>query len=327
MIGRILKTSIHSKQGNLILPGNSLLNEHNLTLLERHGIDLSVEDTQFVADVIMEETISEIQMIFHKLHNQKKLLPNSQIQDRITPKIRYLCNNASLSCVIYELRKKDNYTYRHSVAVAVISYLIGKWLGFNDEKLNDLAIAGLLHDLGKMNIPDTILNKPGRLTADEYAEIKLHPRFGYEAIQKISGITEEKALVALQHHERENGSGYPFGITGQKISQFSKIVAVADVFHTMISQRVYKKPIPLYQVFLEIYHRAFGLFDPLVVQCFINNMMNRMIGDLVFLSDGKMARIVMIHPDDLLNPLVEAQGVFYDLRQTDTKITNFAANF
>jgi HD-GYP domain-containing protein (c-di-GMP phosphodiesterase class II) len=163
----------------------------------------------------------------------------------------------------------------------------------------------LLHDLGKTKIPDSILKKAGRLSAEEYSEMKRHTLLGYEMIGILPGMTEQQALVALQHHEQEDASGYPFGVCGDKISHFSKIIAVADVFHTMVSERVYKKPIPLYQVFQEIYQRAFGLFDPIIVQCFITNVMNRMIGDPVLLSNGRVARIVLLHPDDLINPLVE----------------------
>lgn len=104
---------------------------------------------------------------------------------------------------------------------------------------------------------------------------------------------------------------------------FSKIVAVADVFHTMVSERVYKKAIPLYQVLQEIYQQAFGLFDPVIVQCFITNLMNRMIGDSVLLSDGRVARIVMINPDDLINPLVESEGQYNDLRWSKNRIMDF----
>jgi HD-GYP domain-containing protein (c-di-GMP phosphodiesterase class II) len=228
--------------------------------------------------------------------------------------------------MVEALINKDNYTYHHCMGVAVISYLTGKWLGLKQEELNDLAIAGLLHDVGKIKIPDAILNKTSRLSADEYAEMKRHAQLGYEMILNLPGMTEHQALVALQHHEREDGSGYPFGLSGDRITPFSKIVAVADVFHTMISERVYKKPVPLYQVFQEIYRHACGLFDPRVVQCFMRNVMNRMVGNFVHLSGGQAARIVMLHSDDLIHPLVEAQGTLHDLRQSEFKIMDFAGH-
>jgi HD-GYP domain-containing protein (c-di-GMP phosphodiesterase class II) len=324
--GRRLSINIYSKQGSLLIPKHSILNNHHLALLQQHSIELWSEDTKLVTELIMEETISEFQMIYEKIHNNTELLSNRQIQNQIMPKIQELCININISNVILELSKKDNYTYRHCIGVAVISFLIGKWMGMQEEELQDLAIAGLIHDIGKVKISDSILNKTSRLSADEFAEMKLHTQLGYEMIRHLPEMTEQQALVALQHHEREDGSGYPFGVSSDKITYFSKIVAVADVFHTMVSERVYKKPVPLYEVFQEIYQYAFGLFDPMVVQCFITNMMNRMIGDSVLLSNGQMARIIMVHPDDLMNPLVEAQGKFYDLRQSEHKISHFASN-
>ncbi|MEX2415164.1 MAG: HD-GYP domain-containing protein [Paenibacillaceae bacterium] len=309
----------------MLLPKNSILNSHHLVLLQQHGIELWQEDTLLVTELIMEEAVSELQTIYEKIHHNTKRISSRIIQRKLMPKIREL-GFINISSVILQLSKKDNYTYRHSIGVSVISFLIGKWLGLKDEELTDLAIAGLMHDLGKIKIPDSILNKADRLSADEYAEMKLHTHLGYEMIRNIPDMTEQQALVALQHHERENGSGYPFGVSGDKITHYSKIIAVADVFHTMISERVYKKPVPVYKVLQEIYHHAFGLFDPMIVQCFITNVMSRMIGDSVLLSDGQVARIVMLHSDDLINPLVQTKGQFYDLRQSDNKIVDFTIN-
>ncbi|WP_231571019.1 HD-GYP domain-containing protein [Gordoniibacillus kamchatkensis] len=318
-IGRRLNNNIYSKQGSLLLPKNNILEARHLDLLRQHGIEIMAEDTELVIEALVDEAISEVQSIYEKIHHNSSQLSNQVIRHTVMPKIQELCFNNNLSNVILALTKKDHYTYRHCIGVAVISYLIGKWLGLKDEELNDLTVAGLLHDLGKTKIPDSILKKVGKLSAEEYSEMKRHTHFGYEMIGNLPGMTEQQALVALQHHEREDGSGYPFGVCGDKITHFCKIVTVADVFHTMVSERVYKNPVPLYQVFQEIYQRSFGLFDPIIVQCFITNVMNRMIGDSVLLSDGRVARIVMLHPDDLINPLVELQGEYCDLRQSKIK--------
>jgi putative nucleotidyltransferase with HDIG domain len=302
------------------------LNDHHLVFLQQHGIELWKEDTQLVTEFITEEAVAELKCIFAKIRNHPEQLANDLIQHGMMPVIQKLSSDMNFLSVILQLCQKDHFTYRHSIGVAMISFLIGKWLGKKDEELNELAIAGLLHDIGKMKIPDSILKKAGKLSADEYAEMKLHTHFGYEMIRELPGMTEEQALVALQHHEREDGSGYPFGIFGQQITCFSKIVAVADVFHTMISERVYKKAVPLFRALEEI-HRcaAFGLFNPLIVHTFITNLMNRLVGDLVLLTNGQIARIVMIHPDDLIHPLVESHGQFYDLRYSEHQIIDFAS--
>ena len=325
-IGRSLNKNIYSRQGSLLLPKNSILSLNNLDILKQHRIDLWEEDTQLVTELIVDETISEVKSIFEKIHNNIDRPSNQDIKNSVLPKIQDLCFNNNLSNVILGLSKKDNYTYRHCIGVASLSFLIGSWLGLRDDELEELTVAGLIHDIGKIKIPDTILNKAGRLSADEYAEMKLHTHLGHEMICNLPGMTKQQALVALQHHEREDGSGYPFGLSGDKIIYISKIVAVADVFHTMISKRIYKDAVPLHQVFQEIYQHAFGLFDPIVVRCFITNVMNRMIGDSVLLTDGQIARIVMLHPDDLINPLVEVQGQFIDLRNSENYIHDFKAN-
>lgn len=322
-IGRRLNNNIYSRQGSLLLPKSTILNDNNLGLLQQHGVNLWDADTQLITEFIIDETISEVQSIYEKIHHSTEKPSNQMIRQKVMPKIQELCSNYNISNVLLGLRKKDHYTYRHCIGVSVLSYLIGKWLGLHDIELNDLAIAGLLHDLGKQRISYSILNKADKLSSDEYAEMKLHTVFGYEMIIKLPNMTDQQALVALQHHEREDGSGYPYGKSSEEIAYFSKIVAVADVFHTMVSERVYKKAIPLYKVLQEIYQRAFGLFDPVIVQCFIINLMNRMIGDSVLLSDGKVARIVMIHPDDLINPLVESEGQYYDLRWSKNRIMDF----
>jgi len=324
-IGRKLNSNIYSRQGSLLLPKNSVLSYHNLDLLNQHGINLLDEDTQLVTEFIIDETISEVQFIYEKINHSAEKPSNQMIRQKVMPKIQELCSNYNFSNVILGLRKKDNYTYRHCIGVSVLSYFIGKWLGLKEKELNDLAVAGLLHDVGKTKISDSILLKAGKLSSDEYAEMQLHTVYGYEMILRLPNMTDQQALVALQHHEREDGSGYPYRKSSEEIEYFSKIVAVADVFHTMVSERVYKKAIPLFQVLQEIYQRAFGLFNPVIVQCFITNLMNRMIGDSVLLSDGKVARIVMLHPDDLINPLVESQGKYYDLRLSKSKIMDFAS--
>lgn len=323
-IGKRLNNNIYSKQGSLLLPQKSILNRHHIDLLHQHGIELWAEDTQLFTDFIVDETITEVQSIFEKIHRNSDQISNQSIQQKVAPQIKELCSNHNFSSVLLGLNKKDDNTYRHSIGVAVLSYLLGKWLKLKDEELKDLVIAGLLHDLGKIKIPDSILTKKSYLNADEYAEMKLHTYLGYEMVRNLQGTTEQQALVALQHHERMDGSGYPYGISDNMITYFSKIVAVADVFHTMISERAYKKPVPVYQVFQEIYQHSYGLFDPMIVQCFITNMMNRLVGDYVLLTDGQVARIVMIHLDDLINPLVEVQEQFYDLRQSENYIVDFA---
>jgi len=271
----------------------------------------------------MQDVQSEVCAICDKLGYDFKRIPESAIRSMAIPFICELCSIEATWQLVHELKMKDHYTYRHCIGVAILSFGIGTWLGMDGDSLQELAIAGFLHDVGKINIHNSILKKAGPLTKDEYGEMCLHTLIGFDMLRHIEGLTEQQALVALQHHERENGSGYPFGIEGVKITQLSKVVAVADVVHTMTSERVYKRPLPLYQALREIYEIAAELFDAKVVYCFVSNMMKRAIGSRVLLSNGQIGRIVKLHEDNLIYPVVKSRGRLYDIRKSKIGIIDF----
>ena len=170
--------------------------------------------------------------------------------------------------------------------------------------LLQLTAAALLHDVGKMLIPETITNKPGKLTSQEYAIMQKHTVYGYDILKDTVGITHRQALVALQHHERLDGSGYPTGIKEAHIDLFSRIVAVADVFHAMTSNRVYQDHSPFYQVLFQMEKDMFGELDPVVTMLFIEKTMNSLIGFPVLLTDGRSGTIRLVPKRIPTRPLI-----------------------
>jgi HD-GYP domain-containing protein (c-di-GMP phosphodiesterase class II) len=143
--------------------------------------------------------------------------------------------------------------------------------------------------------------------------VKKHTVFGYEMIKQSAGISERHATVALQHHEREDGSGYPFGLKGEQIDPYSKVVAVADVFHAMISRRVYKNPVPFYKVLQEMSDNVYGALEPGITLSFLKRIMDLLIGNSVVLSNGLEGRIIMVSAHDPIRPVVEVEGSYIDL--------------
>lgn len=221
------------------------------------------------------------------------------------------------------LRNHDEYTLTHSIGVAVLSTMLGKWLKFDDDKLERLSVAAVLHDVGKAKIPPELLQKPSRLTESEYIIMQRHTVFGYQLLQQTEGISEEQAKVALQHHERIDGSGYPQKLTGGEIHEFAKLVAVTDVFHAMASKRVYKDALPFFQVLSELYEGQFGLFDPVILQTFVSKLLQDLIGTEVLLSDGRRARVVLLNDKEPTRPLVQVGRQFVDLAvQRDIRIVD-----
>jgi putative nucleotidyltransferase with HDIG domain len=157
---------------------------------------------------------------------------------------------------------KDTYTNGHSTRVANYSKEIARRFGYRDEKLDDIYMMGLLHDIGKIGVPDTVINKPGRLTDDEFEQIKNHPVMGARILKNI----KEKPKLscgARWHHERYSGGGYPDGLFGEDIPEEARIIAVADAYDAMTSCRSYREPMPQARVREEIVKGRGTQFDPI----------------------------------------------------------------
>lgn len=239
-----------------------------------------------------------------------------EIITHILPVVKEASDTADSYQLLYELHDKNEYMARHTLSVSVLSRMMGKWINLEDEELDMLTIGSILHDIGNTRIDPSVLSKEGKLTREEYEEIKLHPIYGYEMLRKIEALSDRVALIALQHHEREDGRGYPKGLVGNQIDLFAKIVAISDMFHAMLSVRAYQlHEMPFSLVMKRIHDDSFGRIDAQMGHMFICKMMESIIGHEVCLIDGRNAKVVMIHPADPLFPLIEVGGSFVDLRE------------
>lgn len=223
------------------------------------------------------------------------------------------------SCYIVKnmshLKSVDEYTYTHSVNVAFYSMLMAKWLGLPVEEISLAVQSGLLHDIGKVEIPPSILKKKGPLTENEFSIIKTHPLHGYELLSECSNMDMQIKEVALLHHERLNGSGYPKGITS--ISLLARIVSIADVYDAMTSDRVYKKGVTPFKAFEFFLQKGISLFDWHILNVFITNMSAFLVGSTVEFTSGLKARIVYIPPDKPLRPIACIDSNFFDFSAAD----------
>ncbi len=171
-----------------------------------------------------------------------------------------------------EVRAYDDYTYKHCINTAFYSMLIGRWLGLQESKVQKLILSGLLHDIGKVRIPIEILNKNGKLTDEEFELIKKHTIYGNDMLNEVSGVDHEVRRAVLFHHERLNCSGYPLNASTDTIGLYAKIVAIADVYDAMTSDRVYKKGATPFEAFELLKTEGEGLFDATILYTFINNI-------------------------------------------------------
>ncbi|MBS1794991.1 MAG: HD domain-containing protein [Acidobacteria bacterium] len=173
----------------------------------------------------------------------------------------------TLKALVQALETRDFETHGHSERVVTFSLRLGYELGLEKEKLRDLELGALLHDIGKIGVPDAILRKPAKLNEDEWAKMKLHPLHGQKILRNIKFL-EGAARVVAQHHERWDGDGYPYGLRGEDIDIGARIFAVVDAFDAMVSDRVYRRG-RSYQAALEELERCAGTqFDPLIVEAF-----------------------------------------------------------
>lgn len=199
----------------------------------------------------------------------------------------------------------DNYLYTHCVNVAALNGLIGQWLSLSDIEIKQLIKVGLLHDLGKLMVPPKVLNKPGRLTEEEFEVIKRHPVLTYDMLCK-SGETNQDVLVGVRHHhERPNGSGYPDQLVHSNISLFARITAISDVYDAMVSKRCYKNASMPFEVLAQFEKNQFFEFDSKIVNVFLNNIIYLFVGMNVTLSNGENGEIIFLPPKNLENPVIK----------------------
>lgn len=239
-------------------------------------------------DGLVDEMISEIESILERSRNPLHLLEMMQC-----------------------MRGYDDLTYAHSINVALICNVIGTWMNLSHDDIETLMIAGMLHDIGKLRIPPEIIQKPSKLTDNEYAIIKKHPEYGYE-ILSTKNLNSKIKLAALQHHERYDGKGYPNGLKGNEIDLFSGIVAIADVYDAMTADRVYRKGICPFPV-LEHMELQKELYEPGALYKFIERTVEAYINTEVKLSNGDVGRVVLLNKNFLSRPIVISDTKTYDL--------------
>lgn len=331
--GDQLSKDIFNNYGLHVLSKGARLYQHERSKLLQHHIDyIDIEprdedEEPAAAERTLETTVNpkwlpKMQPIYENAVTHLEELFVSAVQDGIiddvqaTNVIQPLLDNLQLErdvvSMLLLLNNNSEYTYQHSVQVGMLSYYLATWLGYSNAKAAEIGKAGFLHDIGKCKIDDSILNKPGKLTEEEFNAVKLHTVYGYELITS-SIDNPEIALGALQHHERVDGSGYPKGLKGEQIHPIAKIIAVVDIYSAMISARVYQKERDLLYVLKELHRLSFSQLDPLTTHTFIKHMIPNFIGKRVDLSNGDTGMIVMTHPTEFFRPLVQVGDNFIDL--------------
>lgn len=229
-------------------------------------------------------------------------------------------NSINAFDMVQNLRHYDDSTYAHSMNVGLLCNVFADWLEFGEDEKKTLTVAGILHDIGKTRVPLEIIQKPARLSEEEYQIIKKHTEYGF-AILTENKLDYHIRYTALQHHERMDGSGYPLGLAGDHIDEYARIVSIIDVYDAMTSPRVYRGPTCPFDVIQIFEEEGFQKYDSRYILTFLRRIAESYLNERIKLSDGRTGKLIYINVHALSRPVVMVDGEAIDLRkEKDLKI-------
>ena len=341
-VGTILAEDVKGYPGITLIVKDSVLNQYILDRLVDFGI---THVWIYTADALVSKGEIDID---NNLNSKKELIMTSHAETVLIvkqvlrelssggklnyPKITQLSKlvygniNDSVNVIKYlnNIKDKDEYTYTHCVNVAFYAMLIAKWLNLAKEEIEEVIQAGLLHDIGKVRIPNEILNKRGKLSDVELDIMKNHALQGYFCLENITEISQSIKDAVLSHHERSDGSGYPYGLRDNEIHLFAKIITIADVYDAMTQDRVYKKGVNPFAAFEMFQTLGMGMFNIHVLNVFLKNISLNFTGFKVILENGERAEIVYVPPYEITKPVILKGTTFIDITQPNKKILSIA---
>ena len=311
---------IVTDSGIVLLVNGFSLTERSIEGLKAKGIWQVLIDDEISKGVMPSQPVSKI--IEKNVMDALKKLDIEQVQQQAKAMVEELMNYSGNIVDFSVIKSLDEYTYQHSYSVGCLSAMVGMASGrFNMNELRNLTTSGLLHDVGKRSIPQEILNAPRKLSEMEFMLIKEHPTFGYNLLRDNYELSSTVKVAVLQHHENEDGTGYPQGLDGAKIHPFSKIVHIADVFDALTSNRSYREPMSRSDALKYVAENTNSMFSKTYTKIFNAIVVPYPTGSTVRLSDGREAVIVKNDVRALYNPYLRVEGTNEDVPLTDTGCT------
>ena len=299
--GMVLVYTLYDSCENILLKANKKLTPMYIKRIQQMEIPglyvFEDDEIETHAPIVSEKTRLNAIKSLKKLNIDECIFVANSIVEEIK-------ENESIIIETMRISSYDNYTYTHSLNVDIYSVILGIALGYTDEELKKLSQAALLHDIGKTCLPVELLNKPGKLTPEEYAEVQMHCRFGYNLLKNNSDISSVTRNAILSHHENENGTGYPRNLAAEKIHKFAKVIHIADVYDALTTKRVYKDAMNPAEALEYIMSQADIQFNKDMVATFMQYIAPYPLGVTVELSNGKPALVVQTNREMLSRPKV-----------------------
>ena len=328
--GMVIDQSIIDGTGRVLIHRKTALDDYMINSLRKMNIGgvyirEGEESAEEITYNISPEVMEKIEKV--KVPDRAKIELHESVKKRVAEGIQFLYSNPdspsfmdatnnvsselmkaleendALAVDVGALKVSDEYTFKHSVDVATISMILAKQMKLTDNEIHDIGVSGLLHDIGKTMIPNEILNKPGRLTDDEFNIMKKHSVYGYNMLKDRKDLNNSILMGVLQHHERIDGTGYPLGFDAPKICQFAKILSVADVYDALVTKRPYKDALSQRDA-VEMLMSMTNQLDIGVMRAFMSSMILYPVDSIVQLSNGEKARVVKNSQYYILRPTV-----------------------
>lgn len=337
-VGQCVSRAVYDESRTLLLPKDTVLTPKILMQLKFCGVESIWVEGCSTGDAKESEEM-ELPLYIEKVKNTEQfkkfslaheksvesfkkeinevLLNNKEIDvSQLIVEVNHILDEVTNGIQIFDMlqciRAYDDSTYIHSINVALICNVLGRWLQLKEEDVEILTLCGILHDIGKLMMPSEIIKKAGKLTQGEVVMIQTHPYVGY-GLLKDKLVDERVKKAILQHHEKCDGSGYPNGLKGEEIDAFAKIVTIADIYDAMTADRVYREGVCPFDV-IEIFEQeGYQKYDPQYLLTFLKRIAESYINKSVELSNKRIGQVIMINQNKLSRPVVRIGQEYVDL--------------
>jgi len=317
--GSVLARPVINSSGQILLQAGVHMTASYIVRLMAMGYDVLFIQDDRLEDVELHMTITgqTREVAYKTIENVSKFiecgdvssLKVSSVRNAIQHMLNDLLYSKDILGNLSEIQGYDDYTFHHSINATIIALVLGMASGYSESKLLEFGMGVLMHDIGKIQVPESILNKKTPLMEEEFEEIKRHSTFGFEILRKNQDFSLLSAHVAFQHHEKWVGSGYPRGLKGNEIHEYGKLGALADVYEALTSKRVYRKAIEPNEAYEYMVSQSDKHFDPQAIEIFKKHIAVYPSGSGVLLSNGQRGNVVKQNPAFPNRPLVR---VFYE---------------
>ena len=312
--GMIVGRNVYDASGMLLLASGFSLNQQFIQGLSQLGINsVYIEnkllEQEQVADVLREETrvmaIKSVKECFTQYGLMKKQINVDKIKFAASHIVDEIILNPDAMIQLTDIRTHDDYTFAHSVNVCSLVVLLAASIGYNQDQLKELAFGALLHDVGKVEVSNSILDKPAQLDDSEWRIMHHHPTAGFQILKKLGNVSAPSMIICYAHHEWYDGTGYPRGVAGDEIHEYARLAAIADVFDAVTADRPYRPALMAHEAYDLLMASSGTHFDPRLLAKFLQSIAVYPVGSVVELSNGNIAVVKSVHQGISWRPTVQ----------------------